>query len=61
MKHSNTVEYHLQSMRSAKIYEWMGGIKAEDSTLFDRAVTKLMIDHGMTVEQIVKAYREKYA
>ncbi len=58
---TNTVEYHLHSMRLAAIREWMGGIKAVDSNLLNRAVTKLMTDHGMAEEQIVKAYKEKYA
>jgi hypothetical protein len=34
----NTLAYHLQSLRLAVIREQMGGIKAEDSTLWKNAM-----------------------
>jgi hypothetical protein len=53
-------DYHIQSIRSAKVREWLGGIKAEDSHLMQAAVGELMTTHGMTEEQIIAAYKAKW-
>lgn len=52
----NSVEYHVKSIRCALLREELGGVAALDSSLFRRAVSALIEEHGMTEADIVKAW-----
>lgn len=52
-------DYHIQSIRSAWVVEQLGGMKAEDSLMMERAVAALL-KRGMTEDQITAAYRERF-
>ena len=46
-------EYHLQSIRLAFVREALGGVKAEDNSLYHRSMVALM-EKGLTFDQIAE-------
>lgn len=59
MNEQKPISYHLQSIRSAFVCEWHGGIKAEDSHLMENAVSELM-QQGMSEDEIIDAYKQEF-
>ena len=55
-----TVDYHIQSIRSALVREFVGGVPADDSYLMQQAVSALMQEHGLSEEEVILACRERF-